>query len=69
MYQGKIFLDMDGVLVDFWTRAKAVCGIADPDSDTMWAALNKIPHYFNTLDIMDGAKALFDRLYEKYGDR
>lgn len=69
MYQGKIFLDMDGVLVDFWTRAKAVCGIADPDSDTMWAALNKIPHFFNTLDIMDGAKTLFDRLYEKYGDR
>ena len=69
MHQGKIFLDMDGVLVDFWTRARSLCGIANPDSDAMWAVLNKVPHYFNTLDQMAGAKNLFDRLYGKYGDR
>ncbi len=67
MLKGKIFLDMDGVFVDFWTRAKALCGVADPDSDTMWETLNKIPHFFDTLDLMDGAKPLFDALYGKYG--
>ena len=69
MHQGKIFLDMDGVLVDFWPRAKAISGDTDPNSDVLWTALNKIPHYFNTLDIMAGAKELFDSLYGKYGSR
>jgi 5'(3')-deoxyribonucleotidase len=69
MFKGKIFLDMDGVLADFWARARPLCGATDPSNDMLWATLNKIPHFFDTLDVMPGGKTLFDALYTKYGAR
>ncbi len=69
IHTGKIFIDLDGVMADFWTRSKELTGIAIPDNDAMWHILNKVPHYFDTLDIISGAKDLFDQLYQKYGPR
>ncbi len=65
----KIYLDMDGVLADFTKGASQAFGSRDYTDDEMWEAVRKVPNFFNTLELMPDAKALFDALYGKYGDR
>ena len=74
----KIYLDMDGVLVDFDRGCLELCGMKassqdgerDPHyDDLMWEAIRKIDRFYEKLELMPGAKEMFDRIREKYGDR
>lgn len=73
----KIYFDMDGVLADFERGVRELCGVIPPDQDEafvsgsdeeMWAGIRSIPHFFDRLEPMPGAKSLFDRLYAQHGD-
>ncbi|MCR5178660.1 MAG: hypothetical protein K6C95_06720 [Lachnospiraceae bacterium] len=75
----KVFLDMDGVLADFNLGVSKLCGIEpisqdaldrDPHADTaMWAKIREVEHFYDSLELMPGAKEMFDELYGKYTDR
>ena len=74
----KIYLDMDGVLVDFDRGCRELCGLEpawqngerDEERDRlMWQEMRKIDHFYDRLELMPGAKELFDRLWEKYGEK
>ena len=74
----KIYFDMDGVLADFERGVRELCGMEParqdqtwtPGSDdAMWVAIREAEHFYDRLEMMPGAKELFDRLYERYGDR
>ena len=70
---------MDGVLADFERGVKEICGLTPPsqnarhhkpgEDDEMWEAIKKTPHFYDQLEFLPGAKAMFDTVYEKYGDR
>ena len=74
----KIYLDMDGVLVDFDRGVRELCGMdplpqtgkTDPhQDDLMWEAIRKVGHFYDRLELMPGAKEMFDTLRKKYGDK
>ncbi len=75
----KIYLDMDGVLADFERGVKEICGLTPPsqnakhhkpgEDDEMWKAIKACPHFYDYLELMPGAKAMFDAVYGKYGDK
>lgn len=75
---GKIYFDMDGVLADFDRGVKELCGM-EPQSqngkrsqtrdEAMWEKIRTIDHFYDKLELMPGAKELFDTVYRKYGDR
>ena len=74
----KIYFDMDGVLADFEKGIRELCHM-EPQSqngkrnakvdDLMWEAIRNIDHFYEHLDLMPGAKDMFDTVYGKYGDR
>ena len=74
----KIFFDMDGVLADFDRGVKELCGL-EPcsqgddwqpgDDDEMWSRIREVGHYYDKLELMPGAKEMFDVIYGKYKDR
>lgn len=75
----KIYFDMDGVLADFERGVKELCGMTPPsqnDKDSksdkdneMWEKIKEVPHFYDRLELMPGAKEMFDAVYDKYGDR
>lgn len=73
----KVFFDMDGVLADFDRGVNELAGfkVMPQDSTTeeeenqMWAAIASVPHFYDKLEIMPGAKEMFDYIYGIYGDR
>ena len=74
----KIYFDMDGVLADFEKGIRELChmepqpqnGKRDKRTDDlMWEAIGKIDRFYDRLDLMPGAKEMFDTVYGKYGDR
>ena len=79
MKAGKIYFDMDGVLADFERGVKELCGMEplsqngdrrDPEQDDrMWEKIRETDHFYDRLELMPGAKELFDAVYGKYGDR
>lgn len=75
----KIYFDMDGVLADFERGVRELCGIEPPDQnaknhkpgedDEMWERIKNTANFYDHLELMPGAKEMFDALYEKYGDK
>jgi len=73
-----IYLDMDGVLADFDRGVAELCNLqVTPQGkkrdaaadDRMWAAIREVGHFYDKLELMPGAKEMFDRIRAKYGDR
>ena len=75
----KIYFDMDGVLADFARGVKEICGLEpisqnaknndSAEEDRMWNAIRDAGHFYDKLELMPGAKEMFDALYLRYGDR
>ena len=73
----KIYFDMDGVLADFDRGIRELCGVEPIDQDVagdsdriiIWGNASKIPHYYDRLELIPGAKEMFDTVYNAYGDR
>ena len=74
----KIYLDMDGVLADFDRGVRELCGMdplpqtgkTDPHQDNlMWEEIRKVGHFYDKLELMPGAKEMFGRIWDRYGDR
>ena len=75
----KIYFDMDGVLADFERGVKEICGLEpisqnakNNDSQAeneMWEAIRKTGHFYDYLELMPGAKEMFDAVYNKCGDK
>lgn len=57
----KLFLDLDGVLADFERGVRTVTGKRPEELPlkTMWAALAHAPRFFETLELMHDAEALW----------
>lgn len=62
----KIYFDMDGVLADFNKGVKELCKM-EPENqatksasydDEMWSRIKAIPHYYDRLELMPGAKEM-----------
>ena len=81
----KIYFDMDGVLADFERGVREICGIEPPpqpqdlneeekmarkaDDDKMWELIRKTGDFYYRLELMPGAKELFNAVYATYGDK
>ena len=73
----KIYFDMDGVLADFDRGVRELCGMeafdqggrTPAEDDIMWDAIRKVDHFYDRLELMPGAKEMFDAVYGVYGDR
>ena len=74
----KIFIDMDGVLADFDRGVIELCGMqpvpqkedwAHGEEKIMWERVRMTEHFYDRLEIMPGAKEMFDALYERYGNK
>lgn len=73
----KIYFDMDGVLADFDRGVEELCGLqAIPQAekhrhpgcdDEMWEKVRKVGHFYDKLELMPGAREMFDAVYGKYG--
>ncbi len=74
----RVFFDMDCVLADFERGVREMChmvtayraGRQDEAYDAlMWERIGKISHFYDKLELMPGAKEMFDAVYGKYGPR
>ena len=75
----KIYFDMDSVLADFERGVRELCRMEPPsqndkhrnpaDDDEMWRRIKQHEHFYDELELMPGAKEMFDAIYEKYGDK
>ena len=69
---------MDGVLADFDRGVRELCNMEPlPQSkdqpvgydDELWSKVREAGHFYDKLEIIPGAKELFDYIYNKYGDK
>ena len=71
----KIYFDLDGVMADFDRGVYELCGMDafshedDKSDDIMWLRIKEVGPFYDKLELMPGAKELFDDLYAKYGDK
>lgn len=77
MKVNKIYFDMDGVLTDFDGAVEVLCDMkrrsqefsTAAQDDLLWERIRQVPHFFGRLEPMPGAVEMFQKVYEKYGDR
>ncbi|MCD8307163.1 MAG: hypothetical protein LUD51_02910 [Clostridia bacterium] len=70
-----VYFDLDNVLAAFQKGGLDMCGINIPDQahqtkeneEAMWAALRTVPHFYDKLEMMPGAKEMFDYAYGLLG--
>ena len=74
----KIYFDMDGVLADFDRGVREICKMDPlPQSekqpvgydDNLWSRVREAGHFYDKLELIPGAKELFDYVYGRYGDK
>ena len=73
----KIYFDLDGVLADFDRGVMELAGFnrngatggSDIKDDGMWQAIAGVPNFYDKLELMPGAKEMFNSIYKKYGDK
>ena len=74
----KIYFDMDGVLADFDRGVEEFCGMqplpqggkrSEEEDNKMWEKIREVEHFYDKLEILPGAKKMFDALYGLYGDK
>ena len=73
----KIYIDLDGVLADFDRGVEELAYFPrhnqeDKDEDkvnAMWAAVRKVPHFYDKLELMPDAERMFTEIYETFKDR
>ena len=78
MKTGKIYIDMDGVLADFARGVRELCRM-EPEplngetgvkqENLMWQEIRKTDHFYSRLELVPGAKEMFDRIRREYGAR
>ncbi len=72
----KVYYELDSVLADFERGVVELCHAQpqDPNAaspqgdDAMWAAIRDTAHFYNRLELMPGARELFDFVYGLLGD-
>ncbi len=73
-----VYFDMDGVLADFDRGVAELChtealsvnaDTSNGQDDAMWDGIRKVDHFYDRLELMPGAKEMFDRVWERYGYR
>lgn len=74
----KIYFDMDSVLADFERGVREICGMEPPFQngtpnpeldDEMWRRIREAEHFYDQLELMPGARELFEVVYNKYRDK
>ena len=74
----KIYFDMDGVLADFEKGVRELYGIDAYSQnvkrpkgydDLLWEKVRGVKNFYDRLDILPGAKEMFDTVRGIYGDR
>ena len=68
----KIYFDLDGVLADFDRGVMELAGFnrngatanSDIKDDDMWQAIAKVPNFYDKLELMPGAKEMFNSIYK-----
>jgi 5'(3')-deoxyribonucleotidase len=65
-----IFLDLDGVFADFYTRSTEAIGAEweTVHPSVAWAALEAIPHFFLQLEVLPGSLRIYQAL-KHHGDK
>lgn len=75
----KIYFDMDGVLADFDRGIREICGMVPVPQNLasqneereveMWRRVKEAGHFYDMLELIPGAKEMFEEVYGKYKDR
>ena len=75
----KIYFDLDGVLADFEKGVWKICEMerhsqndkrrSVNEDDEMWRRIKEAEHFYDRLELMPGAKEMFDTIYGRYGEK
>lgn len=73
----KIYFDMDGVLADFDRGVRELADFEPFDqairdkkrNDELWDAIRKVDHFYDKLEMIDGAFEMFIALKARYRDK